>query len=244
MYKIYCLLICVLFFSCSLDKIDDCIGSVGATTYQYITLPSFSKLNISEGIEVEIIQSSQHKIEIEVGENLKKNIEYNIIDDELYLKNNVNCSFGYTMPAIIKVYTPNLTNIYSNSQFNLYTNETLHFPRLQISQGLTKNSASCRIRLNIFSNDLFIETNNLTFFDISGQTNTLSVSFWGGNSRIEAFNMVAQHISIIQRSTNHMFLNPIQSIKGTIYGNGNVYLKQLPSSIDVTEINKGKIIIN
>jgi len=236
--------VCIGFFfvSCSLDRLDSCLEHNTNEIVQTINVPDFSKLNVSQGIQVEIIQHPIFKIEIAVGEKFQKYIEFNVVNHELFLKNNLTCTLGYTKPAIIKVFTPNLTDIYSNSQFNLYSKQTLNFPSLRIAQGITKSNASCVFTLQIVSEHLVIETNNLSSFLLSGKTNHLAVRFFGGGARIQAQNLLANHITIFHRSTNHMYLNAAESIKGTIYGNGNVYLKEFPKVVEVSSINKGKLI--
>ncbi|UYW01370.1 DUF2807 domain-containing protein [Flavobacterium agricola] len=244
MRKFYILLFGLFFITCSPDKLDDCLGATGAITSQVVQLSDFSKLNVGEGVEVELIEHPVHKIEIQTGHHSQKYVSFQVTDGELFLKNSLTCTLGYVKPAVIKVYTPNLIHIYSNSQFNMYAKQTLFFPNLTIEHGLTMKNASSVFHININTNNLIIQTNNLSSFVLTGQANNLSVSFWGGGSRLEAYNFQANHVRIIQRSTNNMYINALQSIKGTIYGYGNVYLKQAPLTIDVVELYKGKLIVD
>jgi hypothetical protein len=243
MFKISFVFISFILISCSLDKMNDCVGSSGSVTYQSIELDSFLKLNINEGIEVELIQNPIHKIEIEVGQHIKKYIEYTVINQELFLSNRLTCSVGFPPAAKIKVYTPNLTDINTVSQYNLTSNQIFDADTLYIGSGVSKKTASCVIKLNIKANNLTIESGNLTFFELTGYVNNFSIIFWGGNSRLEAQNLISQHVNLFQRSSNHMYLNPIQSIKGQIYSNANVYVNQFPNLVDVTSYNKGKLIL-
>ena len=242
MKKLFLIIYIVILASCDSDSIKDCFSNPGTTITNTYQIENFEKLHVSEGIEVYIQQAAIPEIKIEVGKNIKNHIEYYVSNNELFLKNKLECKLGATKAAKITVFVPNLTHIHSISQFQLQSLNTLYFPELNIYHGIISESASGIINLNLNATNIIVETNNSSLIQLSGTANNLTVNFWGGNAKIQASQLIAQNIYVLHRSTNHMYLNPMQSIQGDIYGVGNIYLNHIPSIIQVNQHYTGRLI--
>jgi hypothetical protein len=96
--------------------------------------------------------------------------------------------------------------------------------------------------LNVNNDYLHIESNNVSRFYLSGQTNQANLFFSFGDGRIEAQNLIAQTITVYHRGSNDMIVNPIQSISGTMNSTGNIILKNVPSVVDVQQLFSGHVI--
>lgn|SRR5690554_1527556 len=242
-FTTFCLLFVLL--SCDSESANDCVKKSGNIVKREIhDIPTFNKIRIEKGVELILSQDSQQKIEIETGENLIKDVSVQVIDGELIVKNNISCNwFRNYNPAKAYVTFTEISRIYSVSQYKIHSNQVLSFDHIELSAGVYHEAIASEFNLIIHCNHLKINANDATYLNLSGNTNSMVVAFWGGEPRIDASNLKANSIEIFQRSSNDMVLHPTNEIKGNIYSTGNVILKKTPPIIEVFEHYSGKLII-
>lgn len=231
----------VLLFSC--DSASDCFQRSGEMTSKEIALGEFDMINIGEDIELVIRKGEHHTVVIHSGSNLIDDISAKVVGTELYIKNDNGCNMsrGYNHTKVY-VTTPELTKIYSASQFSVSSEGILDYPNLVLHAALFDKTASGTFHLNVNCQVLTIEDNASAFFQISGQTIDCSVNFYDGNARFDGAHLSAENVYIFQRSTNDMVIKPSQSVSGKIYSTGNVVLKSVPPIIDVEQLYTGRVI--
>ena len=237
-----CLAVLLLLVSCDSEIIPGCYREPGATISRIDAAATFNQINIGEGIHLVVKQEATAEVKVETGENIIDEVTTEVIDGVLYVKNNLKCSLGTTIPAKVTVTAPDLVKIYSSSQYDVVSDGILNFPYLNLQQGLFGKTASNIFDLELNCLNLVVENNNTTIFRIKGVANSLSVSFYAGDSRFEGANLTAQDVSIFQRSSNDMILKPLNKIEGNIYSNGNVILLNHPPVVNVTQHYTGHII--
>lgn len=230
------LFILVLFLAIvSCEKPSECVESTGAiiTRDFQIEMPSVTdsikRIFVERGIELIVSQGPVFKVTVQTGENLIDNIEVKREGTVLYLKDNTTCNwvrdFGQTK---VYVTTPKLEEIYSKSDRNISSNGVLTFPILRLfsldSDGDGVEGAGTGDFFITVNNDqLVILNNNVSRYYISGQTNEALLNFYAGDGRIEAQNLIAQHIKIYHRGSNDMIVHPIQSLTGADYNGGGLF---------------------
>ena len=79
---------------------------------------------------------------------------------------------------------------------------------------------------------------------MTGAANNLNINLIIGDGRFEVESLVAQDVSIVQRSTNDILVNPQQSLLGSILSTGNVISFNQPPIVDVEETFTGRLIFN
>lgn len=233
----------MLFFSCDSENGSDCFKTSGSPIAKEFIVDDFTKINISEGIELIIKQGTEKKIIVKTGENLINGITAEVSNNELFLRNSNGCNWvrDYNTTKVY-VTTPVLESVYSSSQFAVKSDGVLHFPNLTLQSGMFGNTASGTFELEVNCINLSIEDNKSAYFAISGTTNGLNVAFYDGNARFDGSNLVANTISLFHRSSNDIIVNPIEKISGTIYSTGNVVLKNVPPIIEVTQLYQGHVV--
>lgn len=231
-----------LFLSCDENQL---LESSGTIVSKEITIGFLDKINISEGIELHITDDTETHVKIIAGENLIDKVTFSVIDNQLFIdaKDAVRTFQSYE-PIKIYISVDDLDTIYSSSQFNVYSKNTLNFNNLHLQSGLFEDTASGEFHLEINCNSLFVEDNRASFYNISGNVTDLSVNFYNGDERFEGSNLIAQNVNVFQRSSNDIIVNPQQKISGTIYSTGNVVLKNNPPIIDVQVLYQGQLIYN
>ena len=92
--------------------------------------------------------------------------------------------------------------------------------------------------------NLFIESNNVSNFYISGTTNDMNVFFAWGNGKFDGRNLIVSNtLSFFHRGSNDMILFPLNLLFGNIYSTGNVIIKNNPvQPPNVTKHYTGRLI--
>lgn len=237
-----CLASVLFFVSCDSEILPDCYREPGASIVRIDAVAVFNQINIGEGVNLIVKQGTTPEVKVETGGNLIDDVTTEVVDGVLYVKNNLKCSLGTTVPARVTVTAPDITKIYSSSQYDVVSEGVLNFPYLNLQQGLFGKNASNIFDMQLNCQNLVVENNNTTIFRIKGATNSLSVSFYSGDSRFEGADLTVQDVFIFQRSSNDMILRPSNKIEGNIYSNGNVILLNEPPIVNVAQHYTGHII--
>ena len=142
----------------------------------------------------------------------------------------------------------NLIEILSKTDQNITSDGVLHFPELRLySMGDDGDGAGTgNFNLNLDSNFVYIESNTVTNYNLSGETNDMNVFFAWGDGRFYGENFrVKNLLSLYHRGSNDMILFPLNNIDGTIYSSGNVILKNEPTgTINIQELYSGRLILD
>lgn len=236
----------ILVFACDSENVGDCFQKTGNIIQQDITFGAFTKILVNRDIELIVKQGLTQKVVIETGENLLNDVTAEVIEDRLILTDNNTCNYVREY-GITKVYitSPNITEIRSSTQYDISSDGVLTYPSLTLLSedfGAPDTFTNANFNLEVDNTTLRIVFNNLSNAFITGKVDDLSVNFAAGTSRFEGRDLIAQNITIWNRSSNDMILNPQQEIKGRISGTGDVICVNKPPIIDVEEQYKGRLI--
>lgn len=242
-FKTIIFLFSIVLFSCDSENANDCFQTSGNTITKEFQVVNFNKINISEGIELIIKEGPETKVIVESGQNLMSGITAEVSEGQLFLRNSNGCNLvrEYNNTKVY-VTTPTLVNVYSASQFAVKSDRILNFPTLSLQSGMFSNTTSGTFELEVNCNNLTIEDNESSYFKIIGNTKNLSVNFYDGNARFDGSDLIADAVLCFQRSSNDIILNPINKISGTIYSTGNIVLKNVPPTIEVTQLYQGHLV--
>lgn len=237
----------LLFLGCSSDKSWDCIQRSGDIVQREVAVPEFKKILVWERTKVFIQQGDVQKVLVESGENLMSDIKVSVTDSLLEIHNNNACNLVRDY-GITKVYitTPNITEIRSSTGLSIESIGTLNFPSLAIiSEDFDiedQYHVDGDFRLNLNVENLSVSANGLSKVYLEGSAKNASMGLYSGDCRIYSENLSVQNLTLFQRSTGPMVVNPQESIKGKIVGLGNVISKTRPPVVEVEELYRGRLI--
>lgn len=239
--KLLCLVV-LTFSGCTDDAMPECFRTAGNVVEYDVPVDAFTSIKISEGIELVITQGDEQRVTIKTPENFKPEIKAQTVGSELQLTNSTSCNWvrDYNLTTVY-VTTPNLEGIYSASQFDVKNNGVLNFASLKLSSGLYGKSPSGNWKLNVNCQNLTIEDNQSSFYNISGNADNLMVNFYAGDSRFDGSGLTSQNLQIFHRSSNDIIARPELEARGTLYSTGNLILKTHPPIVDVVQLFNGEV---
>ena len=246
MKKLFYAISIFIIFACDSENANDCFQKSGSIIQQEIIVDSFDKILVNRDIELILKEGADQKVVIETGANLLNDVEAIVLNGKLILTDNNSCNFvrDYGMTKVY-ITSPNITEIRSSTQYNISSDGVLRYPSLSILSedfNIPDSFTSGNFILQINNSSFNLVFNNLSNCFISGRTNNLNIAFAAGTSRFEGRNLIAQNVTIWNRSSNDMIVNPQQSITGLISGPGDVISVNIPPIIEVEEVYKGRLI--
>lgn len=246
MKKLKYILVLFLIIACDSADAGDCFQKTGDIIEQEVTVATFNKILVNRDVELILKEGATQSVIIETGKNLMNDVVAEVIDDRLVLTDNNTCNYVRDY-GVTKVYVtaPNITEIRSSTQYDISSDGILFYPSLTILSedfGAPESFNVGDFRLDIDNTTFNVVFNNLSVCYVSGETNTLNVTFAAGTSRFEGRDLIAQKITLFNRGSNDMIVNPQQEITGTISGIGDVILVNTPPIVNVEEVYRGRLI--
>ena len=235
----------LLVFACNSEDTIDCFQSSGDIIQQEISTSSFERIFVNRDIELIIKDAPNHKVTIETGENLINDVIAEVVDNQLILTDYNTCNYVRDY-GITKIYieAPNLTEIRTSTQYEISSDGTLNYNNLNLYSedfDIQNDFTVGDMRLTVNSQNLTIASNNLSFFYINGEVNSLTIGFYAGAGRFEGENLIAQNVNVYHRGSNDMVVNPQQSLTGQLRGTGNLIAVNQPDTVDINQIYTGQL---
>lgn len=235
-----------ILFSCNSENAGDCFQTAGVLMTQEFTVGVFTKILVNRDIELIIKEGSPQEVIVETGKNLINDVTIEVVEDQLILTDNNTCNFVRDY-GVTKVYitAENISEIRSMTQYDITSIGVLTYPELNLlSEDFTESGSvnSGNFFLEVDSDRLSVVFNNLSNAKISGSTENLSVTLAAGISYFDGANLMAQNVSVRNRSSNDIIVNPRLQLSGEILGTGDVIALNKPPQVDVEEVYKGRLI--
>jgi len=246
MRKLSFILSFLLIIACDSEDTGDCFKKAGSIIQQEIIVSSFDKVLVNRDIELIIKEGITQSVIIETGKNLINDVVAEVVDGRLTLTDNNTCNYIRDY-GITKVYvtSSSITEIRSSTQYEISSDGVLSYPSLTVLSedfSAPESFNTGDFRLQIDNTNFNLVFNNLSVCYITGQTDNLNITFAAGTSRFEGRNLIAQKVTLSNRGSNDMIVNPQQEIKGKISGIGDVISVNVPPIINVEEVYRGRLI--
>lgn len=222
---IFCLLLAT---GCGLS--EDCFKGNGTAIIKTFPFENFTKIKVYEGIGLVVKEGPNYEVKIAAPSSILDNIEVKMDGSMLVVKDRSTCNlareYGQT---VVYVTTPSLEEIHSKTEQEIKSDGVLTFPELKLySVDINDGAGTGDFRLKLDTQLVYIESNNVSNFYVSGETDQLIVFFSWGNGIFNGEQLQSNSIDVYHRGSNNIIFFPIQSIEGNIYSTGNIVLKNRP----------------
>ena len=240
---LFALILCT-YLSCDTQNAVDCFQTTGDIINRDIEVPDFNRILVLENIELILRQGNTTSVEIESGQNLIDEVTVQVIGDQLIVRDTNDCNFVRDFNQTkIYVQAPNITEIRSETQFEIRSDGVLNFPNLTlfaedfIEDNGGKITGTYRLELN--ATNLEVSANKIVSFFISGSVQQLTIGIFAGLTRFEGQNLNAQNVTIFHRGQNNIIVNPQQSIRGELRSTGDIIVVNRPVEVNVSQFYTG-----
>jgi hypothetical protein len=236
-----------LSLGCDSEEAPTCIKTSGEIISEEFTVDTFEEIIVYERIKLFIEQGDEYKVKIETGENLRENVFAEVINNRLQLRNENSCNL-FRDYEITKIYvtTPTLNWLQNSSGSAIESIGRLNFPELWLRSFNQERDPNIHTNgdfiLDLEVENLRITNDNISNHFLTGNAENVNLFFANGDGRLEAGDLIVQHYDILHRGTNKLIVNPQQSLKGDIFGFGDVISKNRPPEVDIEVHYTGRLI--
>ena len=184
-------------------------------------LDDFSKISVSRGMNVYIIQGTSTKVTVKADENLLKVIDTYIDDNTL----KVTCTKMIRNATSNKVYVtvPDLEYIKSTSGSNVFSEDTLKIKNLEI-----KSTAGSNVRLSLESGELTISAAAGSNIFLDGKAKTVVMKASSG-SNIKAGDLQAENCDAKVSSCANIWIKVQNGLTAKASSGGNLFYSGEPN---------------
>ncbi len=244
---VFLILSTFLLSSCDAEDAPGCFKKAGEIVQDEVSVDVFNEIIVYEQVKLFIQQGPVQKVMIETGENLRKDVSVEVIDNRLSIRNENSCNLVREY-ELTKVYVtiPDLTWLQNSSGSAIESIGTLKLNNLWLRSVNQENDLSIHTDgdfiLDLDVENLRITNDNVSNYFLTGKAENFNVFFAAGDSRLDAQELIVQNYDIFHRGTNKMILFPVQSLKGELRSSGNVIAKNRPAIVDVDEYYTGRLI--
>ena len=245
------LLICgfiTIFFGCDSENAWDCIQDSGEIIQEEFHVDGFKKIVIWNRVKLYISQGPVQQVVVETGDNLMNEVRVRVEDSILKVSNRNSCNYVREY-GLTKVYvtSPNIEQIRNSSGLTVEGIGTIAFDDLELISSDPELLGEFHKDGDFMFNDLDVNVlrlnaNGLSRFFLKGKAFHAHIGAADGDVRVEAGELEVQNLYFFHRSTNNLIVNPIQAIRGTIIGLGDVIAKNQPPIVEVEELFTGRLI--
>lgn len=244
---VFLILSTFLLSSCDAEDAPGCFKKAGEIIQDEVAVDVFNEIIVYERVKLFIKQGPVQKVVIETGENLRKDVSVEVINNRLSIRNENSCNLVRDY-ELTKVYVtiPDLTWLQNSSGSAIESIGTLKLNNLWLRSVNQENDLTIHTDgdfiLDLDVENLRITNDNVSNYFLKGKVENFNVFFAAGDSRLDAPELLVQHYEIFHRGTNKMILFPVQSLKGELRSSGNVIAKNRPPIVSIEEFYTGRLI--
>lgn len=242
----------VLATSCGIS--EDCFKGNGNKVIQFFPLENFTKIKVYDGVGLVIKEGANYEVKVITSDNILDNLEVKSEGNMLVVKDNSTCNIARDY-GLTKVYVtvpdgtflpiiPEL-ELHCKTEQKIESEGVLHSPivRLFSIGDDGDGSGTGDFHLNVSSQQLYVESNNVSNFYLLGFIDNANIAFFWGDGIFYGNNLIVNNSLIFyHRGSNDMIFHPINSLEGKIYSTGDVRLTNNPNTINVIEYFTGRLI--
>ncbi len=228
-------IIALLFSSCNY-KIDLGNGIDGNGNVQTETrniTETFTKVDVSRGIDVVLEQADVVKIEVEADENLLKHITTKVENGVLKVTSDENIDNAEMMT--VRVAMPTIEGIETTSGASLTSKNTLKGTHLTV-----KSSSGSEIQATIEFDEIRCESTSGSNIEVAGKALKLETASSSG-SEISAESLLANEVYAQSTSGSSTQVHPLVKLSGKASSGSSIDYEGKPKTIDKEESSGGSV---
>lgn len=234
-------IILLTFVSCSEDGLFNYIFKPDKIEVTNNNLPEIKRILVYDDLSIKLIPDTFNSIKIEANKLLHKNIEYEINNDSLILRNNNPYNWtSYNDSVLIEIHvTKFLNRIEVHGTGLVYCIDTLNFNAITLYA--FDGAGEFNLKLNNIRTSIVSHSYSTTGFVLSGRSDLLN-THTHGKGIVDCRNFCCNIVKINHEGINDYHIFVRDTLYVAIYNVGNVYYSGNPDVRNVERIGEGMLI--
>lgn len=209
-------------------------GSGNVTTENRPVTGAFKSIEVSNGLDLVLEQSTETKIEVEADDNLQKHIRTTITNGVLIVKCDFNNYTNVTAKQIT-VKIPALESLQASSGTSVKSTNVLTNPSIEVN-----SSSGADVKLKIEAEQAVCESSSGSHIEVSGKAISFQASTSSG-SGIDAQHLLANDVKTDASSGSVIEVHPLVSLNAEASSGGVINYHNEPKSISRHASSGGSI---
>lgn len=223
----------LLFASCNFNA-NSIQGSGNVTTEKRIVQGDFTKISVSNAIDLVIEQADATEIVVEADDNLQKEITTKVENGTLIIKCKYS-SFRDVTKKKVTVKMPKIDRIEASSASSVVSTGIIEGMDIDLE---TSSAATMDVKLE--SDNITVDTGSGSSVQVEGKALKISTSASSG-STINAHKLLANDVTAEASSGANVNVHPIVSLKAEASSGGSINYDSTPKTIEKTSNSGGSI---
>ncbi len=230
-----------VFTSCKRENMCDCVKSNGKTNTIFHDVKNFNCIYLLDKMDLYLTQGSEFEVKVEAGANLQHLIKVELDGETLKVVNNNRCNWVRGYKHTIKVYitAPYFKYIKHGGLGTITTLNTISQDQISVRN---ENSGDLKLNLNVGTVLTSSHGNGDTY--LTGITDRLESDYTGTNFLFASDLTITNYAYLHSVSLGNAYIkapeNGLMDI--VIDKTGNIYYSGNPSTIHLTQNDKGALI--
>ncbi len=228
-------IISLLVSSCryDIDLGDGIKGSGNVVTEKRNINESFTKIDVSRGIEVIVEQANEVEVEVEADDNIVQHITTKVVNNVLVISSDETIDFAEAETVRVKM--PTINGLEATSGSNIKSNTTLKGNAIQI-----KSSSGSEIDITLEYDSVNSEAASGSSTELSGKALKLTTSSSSG-SEINAGGLIANEITSEAASGSSSNVHPLVVLTAKASSGSEISYKGSPKTVHEEETSGGDV---
>lgn len=222
----------LLFASCNFN-VNTIEGSGNVTTEKRIVQGDFTKISVSNAIDLVVEQSDLTEIVVEADDNIQKDINIKVENGTLIISSKHN-SFRVTKKRVT-VKMPKINKLDASSAATVTNNGTILSEDIDL-----ETSSAASMDLNLESDNVTVDSGSGSTINLKGKALRIRASASSGSS-LNAHGLFANEVHAEVSSGGSINVHPIVSLKAEASSGGSINYDIAPKTIEKTSNSGGSI---
>ncbi|WP_396212243.1 head GIN domain-containing protein [Flavobacterium sp.] len=231
-------ILALLFSSCQykIDLGNGIDGNGNVQTETRTITETFTKVDVSRGIDVVLEQANAVKIEVEADENLLKHITTKVQNGVLKVTSDEHIDNAEMMT--VRISMPTITIIETTSGASITGKNTLKGTNLKV-----KTSSGSEIQATVEFDEISCESTSGSNIDVAGKALKLETASSSG-SEINAERLLANEVFAQSTSGSSTQVHPLVKISGKASSGSSISYDGNPKTVKKEETSGGSVSSN
>jgi hypothetical protein len=235
-----CLIAWSMQVACNKPNAPDCLQQAGEMAIEWRSMPAYDRIEISDNIQLILIDSDEEKIKVEGPSNLLPEIKTELRDQVLYIENDNTCNFVRSFRHVytVSLYGQNFRDILNRGTGDIFSGNTLRTGYVFIDNKRSLGTIHLEVELDS------IRLSNTTGYSdvlLSGSAD-VAYFFQQGLGTFDASNLNCRAVYSNNNSINDLHVQFRDYLYAAINNNGNIYYHGPAGAIDSDHNGSGSLI--